>query len=99
SFLGDVGEGAVAVVVKKDVVAPEATEEVIPAVVVIVADADAGLPAGAGESGFFCHVGESAVAIVFVEMGRGCLASGPLRGESSPIGQVNGEPAVVVVVE
>ena len=43
----DVGECAVAVVVKQNVVSPEAAEQIVPAVVVVVADANAGLPAGA----------------------------------------------------
>ena len=46
----DIGEGTVSVVVKEDVVSPEAAEEIVPAVVVIVANADACLPSGASES-------------------------------------------------
>ena len=98
-FLRDVGECAVAVVVKQNVVAPEAAEEIVPAVVVVVADADAGLPAGAREAGFRGDVGEGSVAIIFVEM-RGRLFAGfPIRVEARAVGQINVEPAVVVVVE
>ena len=46
----DIGERPVSVVVEEDVVAPETAEEIIPAVVVIVANADAGLPSGAPQS-------------------------------------------------
>ncbi len=41
----DVGEGSVSVVVKQNIVSPEATEHVVPAVIVVVTDADASLPA------------------------------------------------------
>ena len=50
---GDVGESSVAVVVEQDVVSPEAAEQIVPAVVVVVADADAGLPAGARRGRIF----------------------------------------------
>jgi len=45
----DVGESAVTIVVEENVVAPETAEKVVPAVVVVIAGADAGLPAGAAE--------------------------------------------------
>ena len=96
---GDVGESPIAVVVKQNVVSPEAAEEIVPAVVVVVADADAGLPAGARQAGFFRDVGECAVAIVLVEMRSGCLAGRPVRVEASSVGEINIEPAVVVVIE
>ena len=98
-FAGDVGESAVAVVVKQDVVSPEAAEQIVPAVVVVVADADAGLPAGARQAGFFGDVGEGAVAIVFVEMRSRRLAGRPVGVEARAVGEINVEPAVVVVIE
>src|SRR5256885_12438191 len=67
-FFRDVGERAVAVVAEENVVAPESAEQIVPAVVVVVADADAGLPAGATDAGFFGDIGECALAIIFVEM-------------------------------
>ncbi len=85
-FAGDVGESAVAVVVEQDVVSPEAAEQVVPAVVVVVADADAGLPAGAAEAGFFGDVGESAVAVIFVEMRGWGLAGRPVGIEARSVG-------------
>ena len=48
-FASHIGEGAIAVVVKQNVVSPEATKEIVPAVVVEIPDADAGLPAGAAQ--------------------------------------------------
>ena len=49
-FVGDVSEGAVAVVVEENVVSPEAAEQIVPSIVVVVANADAGLPSGAPQS-------------------------------------------------
>ena len=67
-FFGDVGEGAVTVVVKQNVVTPEAAEEVVPAIVIVIADTNTSLPTGARESGPFRDVGKCPVAIIFVEM-------------------------------
>ena len=99
SLARHVGEGSVAVVVKENVVSPEAAEQIVPAIVVVVADANAGLPAGAAEAGFFRDVGECSVAIVFVEVRSGRFAGGPLRIEARSVGQIDVEPAIVVVVE
>ena len=44
-LLRDIGKCAIAVVMEEDVVSPEAAEQIVPSVVVVVADADAGLPA------------------------------------------------------
>ena len=49
-FASDIGERAVAIVAKEDVVSPEAAEEIVPAVVVVVADANASLPPGPREA-------------------------------------------------
>ena len=51
-FRGDVGEGAVAVVVIENVAAEAGDVEVGPAVVVVVADGSAHGEAGSGEAGF-----------------------------------------------
>ena len=74
----DIGKRSVAVVVEEDVVAPEGAEQVVPAVVVVVAHADAGLPAAATNAGFLRDIGECAVAVVFVEMGRRLFARRPV---------------------
>ena len=49
------------------------------------------------EAGFYGDVGEGAVAIVFVEMGAGFLASGKAF-EAGAVDEEDVEPAVVVVV-
>ena len=64
--MSHIGKRAVAVVVEQNVVAPEAAEQIVPAVVVVVAHADAGLPTGARQARFFGDVGKRAVAIVLV---------------------------------
>ena len=69
AFARHVSERSIAIVVKQNVVAPEATKEIVPAVVVVVANANAGLPSGARQSGLFGDVGKRAVAIIFVDLG------------------------------
>ena len=81
-FGSDVGEGAVAVVTVEDVLAVVGDEEVVPAVVVVVADAAALSPAAAGEAGFGSDVGEGSVAVVLEEMQMGSCPLGSLRGAS-----------------
>ena len=49
-FLRGVAERAVAIVVKQNVVSPEAAEEIVEAVVIVIADANAGLPSSAREA-------------------------------------------------
>src|SRR5207302_1754499 len=72
-------------------------EEIVPAVVVVVADAHALSPAGVREACLCCYVGESAIPIVAEEM-RGRL--GPSRKAFKPrtIYEKNVQPAVIVVV-
>ena len=69
-LFADVGERAVAVVVIQHVFAVVGDVKVGPAVVVVVADADALAPAGVDEAGFFRDVGERAVVIVVIKMIR-----------------------------
>ena len=65
-FLRDIGKRAVSVVVEENVVAPETAKQVVPSIVVVVADADAGLPAGAAQSRLLRDIGKRAVAVVLV---------------------------------
>ena len=94
----DIGEGAIAVVVVEDVLAPVGDEQIVVAVVVVVADADALSPAGVDESGFGGDVGEGAVAIVFEEMVGGLLSGGKAF-EARAVDEEDVQPAVVVVVD
>ncbi len=65
-FFGDVGEGSVAVIVKKNILAPAGDKYVVETVVVIIANGNAAGPHAAGEAGFFSNVGEGSVAIILV---------------------------------
>ena len=97
AFCADVGERAVAVVVIEHVLAEVGDEQVIVAVVVVVADADALSPAGVSDAGFGGDIGESAVAIVLEQMRGGLLAGGEAF-QARAVHQKNIEPAVVVVI-
>ena len=96
--LGDVGEGAVAMVAHEAVLTPEAAEEIVEAVVVVIADADAGLPAGESKTGVFRYVSEGSVAVVLVEVRSGSFAGRPLGVETVAVGEVDVEPAIVIEV-
>ena len=98
SLLGYVGKSAVAVVAEERILAVVADEEIVPAVVVVVAHAAGLAPAAAGEAGLECDVGKRAVAIVFEEMANRLLAFGKAF-EAPAVDEENVDPVVVVVVE
>ena len=96
-LLGHVRERAVAVVVKQDVLAPAGDEEIVEAVVIVIADRDPGGPDAAAEARARGHVAERAVAIVAIQADRRVIRrspNAPPAGESHDI-----EPPVIVVVE
>src|SRR4029077_9899939 len=94
---GDIGKRAVAVVVVEDVLAEVGDEEIVEAVVVVIADADGLPPAGMNEARLSGDVGESTVAIIFVQAIGGLLA-GRKAFQTRAIHQENIEPAIVVVI-
>ncbi len=96
-FLADIGESAVAVVVIENVLAEVGDEQIVPAIVVVVADANALSPAGVRDAGLRGHVGESAVAIIAKKM-RSRLAAGGKAFQPRAVHEKNIEPAVVVVI-
>ena len=96
-LLADVGEGAVAVVVVEHVLAVVGDEQIVVAVVVVVADADALSPAGVLEPSLQGDVGEGAVAIVLEQVVEGLFARRKAF-EPPAVDQEDVEPAVVVVV-
>ncbi len=100
-LLGHIRKRAVAVVVPQHVMTPIAAEQVIPAVIVIVAHANARAPSGAAQAGFFRHVRERAVAVVLKEVLRGRLAIGIgfFARQAVAVGEVDVEPAILVVIE
>src|SRR5262249_42286441 len=93
----DVSEGAVAIVVIEDVFAEVGDEQVLEAVVVVIANANALSPAGVDETGFDRDVGKGAVAIVLEQMTGGGLAGGKAF-EAGAVDEEDVKPAVVVVV-
>ena len=66
--LGHIGECAVAVVVKEMALPERGDEEIVVAVVVVVADRHAQAEHRNRQPGFASHVGESAVVIVVIEL-------------------------------
>ena len=81
--------------------APVAAEQIIPAVIVIVAHADARAPTGPAQSGFFGNVRKCAIAVILEKMlgGRLAIGVGLLAGEAVTVGQVDVDPAILVVIE
>src|SRR5260370_20398492 len=96
SFLRDVGECTVAVVVKKMALAVGSEKKIVVAIVVVVADGHAHSKYFHVQSCLVSYVGEGAVMIVVIELGRGVLLN-----VARPIHSVhtaNIRPAVVGVV-
>ena len=68
SFLGDVSERAITIVVIKNILAEVAHEKVFETVVIVIADADALSPTGVADTSFLSYVGKRAVPIVLKKM-------------------------------
>ena len=74
-LLCHISEGAVAIVVEQVILAERSDEDVVVAVVVVVADGNAHAEHFDGETCFARHVGECPVVIVVIEGERGVLAA------------------------
>ena len=72
--------------------------EILPAVVVVIADADALSPTRSGEAGLCSDIRESSVVIVAIEM-ISRRWSGRKRFEPGSVHQKNIGPAVIVVIK
>ena len=92
-----IGEGAVPIVVVQNILAEVSDEQIVVAVVIVVADADALAPAGVLEPSLERDVGESAVAIVLEQVVERLFARWKAF-EPRTVDQKNVEPAIVVVV-
>ncbi len=79
--------------------APEAAKQVVPAIIVIIADAHAGLPAGTRKARLFGDVSESSIAIISVEMRSRRFSFSPLRVEARAVSEIDIEPSVLIVIE
>src|ERR1700693_3544407 len=98
SALGDVEEGPVTVVVIEDVLSIVGNEQIVVAIVVIIADAT-GLPPTSAEfqARAFSDIGERAVAIVFKETTMRLMVFGE-SFEPPAIYEKDIQPAIVVIV-
>src|SRR5437764_3684127 len=77
-LFADVGEGTVAIVVIENVLAVVGDVEILPAVVVVIPDADALAPTSVGQTGFGADIGERAIMVVVIEVVCGAFAGGQL---------------------
>ena len=98
-FLGDVGERPVAIVVPEHVLSPVGAEQIVPAVVVVVAHADRDAPAALGQTRLLTHIRKRAIAVVLVEVGGRRLARLVSLLQAQSVRQIDVEPAVLVVVK
>src|SRR5579859_3140702 len=96
---GDVGEGAVVVVVIEAVFAVVGYVDVRPAIVVVVGDGDAEAPALVSDAGLVSDVSKRAVMVVVEEHGAGRWFPALNGGDRGTVEEINVEPAVVVVIE
>src|SRR6202162_2768339 len=96
-LLAYVGESPVTIVVIQNILAVIRYEQILPPVVVVIADANALAPARVPYSRLGGNVGEGAIAIVTEKMRSGFAARGKAF-EPRTIHQENVEPAVVVII-
>ncbi len=92
-----IGEDAVIVVIEM-VLAVVSDVEIFPAIVIVVADADALSPAARGQARFRGDIGERAIVIVVVEMIRRAVA-GFRRFQGCTVDDEDVRPAIIVVIE
>src|SRR6516164_7532915 len=78
---------------------PKTAEQIIPTVVVVVANANPGLPTRPCQAGFLRHIGEGPVAIVLKKLGSWRFPLRPSLPQPRTVGQVDVQPTVVVVVK
>ena len=96
---GNIGKSSVPVVMKQYVMPPECAKQIVPSIVVVIANANAGLPAGAPESRLICYIGKCAVTVVLVQMSGWLSSRCPMRIKPASITQVDVQPAIVVVIK
>src|SRR5207249_489644 len=98
SFLGDVGECTVTIVLVKNAASVGCDENIRPPVVVVVADGNTHSEGSARHARFLGHIGECAIAIVLVKRIAERLGRRPEIAWPA-VHQVNIHPSVVVEVE
>src|SRR5277367_4565412 len=97
-FTRHIGEGAVAIVVVKNVPAIIGDEKVQVAVIVVVPVANPLAPAVPHQSCFFSDVGKSPVVVVTVQVVCGFLAFGKIL-QAPAVDDEDIQPTIVVIVE
>ena len=98
SFLGDIGERSVVIIVVEHGAIEIGDVEVFPAIVVVVADGHSEAPSAMPDARLGADVGESAVVIVVVKL-AGMALAGAHVFQRGAVYQENVHPAVVVIVE
>ncbi len=96
-LLGDVGKGSVTIIFEKVVLAQRSDENIVVAVVVVIADGYAHAVHFDVEAGFSGDVGEGAVVIIVIESGMRCAAV--MLGKIGAVDEENILPAVVIGID
>ncbi len=95
-FLRDIGERAIAIVVKKAALSVGGDEKIVEAVVVVITNGHAHAEHFHVQSRLAGYVGERAVMIVVIELGCGVFQN--VAGPIHAVHKKNVRPAVVVIV-
>src|SRR5579862_938915 len=97
--LGNVSECSITIVVEKNVVTPVGQKQVVPAIVVIIANTGAHAPAGPAQTRLLCNVDKSPVPIVLEEVAGGFLSRRPGGVKPGPVGKIDIQPPVLVIIK
>src|ERR1700722_10835439 len=95
-FTGHIGERAVAIIAKQDILVIIRDEQIVQTIVVVIADGHARDPARTRQAGFRGDIEERSIAIVLVQPVAGSHGRSP---KSSATQNQNVEPAVVIEIE
>src|SRR5437764_5919887 len=96
-FLRDIGERAVAIVMKNVALAVGRDENIVVTVIVVIPDGNTESKHLHVEAGFVGYVGEGAVVIVVIELRGGMLLD--VAGPVHAVYEKNVRPAVIVVID
>src|SRR5882672_367842 len=97
-FIRDIGEGAVAVVVIKNIAPVTGYVEIDPAIAIVITGGDTHAEGSAGHSGFVGHIREGAIVVVVIKSILERLTGG-VEIRRSAVDQIYIHPAIVVIVE
>src|SRR5882672_3121960 len=97
-FIRDIGEGAVAVVVIKNIAPVTGYVEIDPAIAIVITGGDTHAKRAAGHSGFVGHVCKRPIMIVVIK-GIPQRLNGSVEVRKPAIDQIDIHPAIVVIIE